>query len=92
MIPSLPAPDPEIAALILIVPPVSESVASPPDVLLIAVFTVSVFAVLLPVEIDTFVPAFNEVFMLDAKIYDEVPGTKLSLYGVPLEEFSITTS
>ena len=92
MIPSLPAPDPEIAALILIVPPVSESVASPPDVLLIAAFTVSVFAVLLPVEIDTFVPTFNEVFMLDAKIYDEAPGTKLSLYAVPLEEFSITTS
>ena len=50
------------------VPPVNESVAFPPDVLLIAVLTVIVFAALLPVEIDTFVPAFNEVFMDDAKI------------------------
>ena len=93
MIPRLPEEDdPEIVWLILMVPPINERVASPPEVLLIAVFTVSVFAALLPVEIDTFVPAFNEVFMLDAKIYDEAPGTKLSLYAVPLADVPITTS
>ena len=68
VIPSLPIPDPEITALMLIVPPVNERVASPPDVLLMSVLTVSVFAVLLPVEIDTFVPAFSEAFISDAKI------------------------
>ena len=80
MIPRLPEEDdPEILLLILIVPPVSESEAFPPEDLLIAELTVSVFAELLPVEIATFVPAFKEVFMDDAKIYDEASGTKVLL-------------
>ena len=68
LIPRVPAPDPEIAALMLIVPPVNESVASLPVVLLIAELTVKVPRRLLPVEIDTFVPALSEVFIFDAKI------------------------
>ena len=88
----MPAPDPEIAALMLIVPPVNESVASPPVVLLIAELTVKVLRRLLPVEIDTFVPAFNEVFIVDAKMLDDWPATKLSLYAVPLDEVVIFTS
>ena len=63
-----------------------------PNVLLMAEFTVRVPAALLPVEIDTFVPALREVFIFDAKIYDETSGTKPLLYAVPLEESPITTS
>ena len=66
--------------------------ALPPDVLLIAVFKVIVFDALLPVEIDTFVPALSEVFIFDAKIYDEALGTKSLLYAVPLEEVPMTIS
>ena len=69
MIPRLPEEeDPEIVWLILIVPPVNESVAFPPDVLLMAELKVSVPAELLPVEMDTFVPALSEVFIFDARI------------------------